>query len=263
MKAAQDESGEVIDPERYQLELQRAKAHFAVNQAYGVDLNRTAVELAEVSLWLNCMHEGLQAPWFGARLRRGNSLIGARRATYTPAQVKAAAWAGKNATAPTDKPIAEVALGEPRRASITSWCLARVGARHASAKEVKELHPSGRAAVESVAQVDQRTPEPTRSSNASSASAERVEKLWVESAREVEAFWSATRQHVDVWGAETPAAGARFGEAAIREVLDNPQSATFRLRTLMDAWCSLWLWAPQTRDGASHRSTSGCRPPRR
>lgn len=66
LKAAQDQSGEVIDPERYQFELQRAKAHFAVNQAYGVDLNRTAVELAEVSLWLNCMHERLQAPWFGA-----------------------------------------------------------------------------------------------------------------------------------------------------------------------------------------------------
>ena len=32
LKAAQDESGEVIDPERYQLELQRAKAHFAVNR---------------------------------------------------------------------------------------------------------------------------------------------------------------------------------------------------------------------------------------
>ena len=37
---------------------------------------RTAVELAEVSLWLNVMHPGLQAPWFGLHLRRGNSLIG-------------------------------------------------------------------------------------------------------------------------------------------------------------------------------------------
>src|SRR4051795_10257463 len=111
LKAAQDETGDTIDPERYQLELQKAKAHFAVNQAYGVDLNRTAVELAEVSLWLNCMHEGLQAPWFGARLRSGNSLIGARRATYSIADVKQAAWTGKNAKAPCDRPIGETALG--------------------------------------------------------------------------------------------------------------------------------------------------------
>jgi hypothetical protein len=31
------------------------------DNSYGVDLNRTAVELAEVSLWLNVMHQGLQA----------------------------------------------------------------------------------------------------------------------------------------------------------------------------------------------------------
>ena len=89
LKLAQDEQselgpdGDTIAPDRYQLELQKVKAHFAVNQVFGVDLNQTAVELAEVSLWLNCMHPGLQAPWFGARLRRGNSLIGARRATIT------------------------------------------------------------------------------------------------------------------------------------------------------------------------------------
>ena len=52
-----------------------------------MDLNATAVELAEISLWLDTMVSGLQAPWFGLRLRRGNSLIGARRAVYTRAQV--------------------------------------------------------------------------------------------------------------------------------------------------------------------------------
>ena len=112
LKAAQDESGEVIDADQYQLELQRAKAHFAVNQAYGVDLNQTAVELAEVSLWLACMHDGLQAPWFGARLRRGNSLVGARRETYTREQIAATAWAGKKATAPTAIAISETPLGD-------------------------------------------------------------------------------------------------------------------------------------------------------
>ncbi len=243
LKAAQDESGEVIDPERYQTELQRAKAHFAVNQAYGVDLNRTAVELAEVSLWLNCMHNGLQAPWFGARLRTGNSLVGARRSTYTPAQVKAAVWAGNSVAAPTDKPIAEVALGHP--GGIHHFLVPGQGWGAASgAKEVKELEPEWASAVDIWRKSLSRRPS-QRQLERLERLADRAEKLWGDSAHEVDAFWTGTRQHVDVWGAKTQASGGRFGEAAVREVLGNPQSATFRLRTLMDAWCSLWLWAPE------------------
>jgi hypothetical protein len=243
LKAAQDETGGVIDPERYQLELQRAKAHFAVNQAYGVDLNRTAVELAEVSLWLNSMHEDLQAPWFGARLRSGNSLIGARRATYTTAQVKGAVWTGKNAAAPTETPIAEVPLGNP--VGIHHFLVPGQGwGAASSAKEVKELAPDWAAAVDAWRKSISVRPTRTQLERFERL-AEQVEKLWLSAAHEVEAFWQATRQHVDVWGAETPPTGARFGEAAIRQVLGNPQSASFRLRTLMDAWCSLWLWAPE------------------
>ncbi len=58
----QDELGQRIDPEAYTTELQKVKAYIALHRGYGVDLNATAVELAEVSLWLNVMHRGLQAP---------------------------------------------------------------------------------------------------------------------------------------------------------------------------------------------------------
>ena len=115
LKAAQNERDEIIDPDQYPLELQRAKAHFAINQAYGVDLNPTAVELAEVSLWLNCMHPGLRAPRFGARLRQGNSLIGCRRATYTSGQIKNRPWLStsqKPAVPPTEHPLHEVPFNE-------------------------------------------------------------------------------------------------------------------------------------------------------
>ena len=68
------------------------KAYLALHQVYGVDLNATAVELAEISLWLDTMVEGLEAPWFGLHLRRGNSLIGARRAVYSRDQVANKSW---------------------------------------------------------------------------------------------------------------------------------------------------------------------------
>jgi hypothetical protein len=72
--------------------LQRVKAYLALHNCYGVDLNATAVELAEITLWLDAMHPGLRAPSFGPHLRRGNSLIGARRETWTPAQVAKRGW---------------------------------------------------------------------------------------------------------------------------------------------------------------------------
>nr|WP_319418090.1 DNA methyltransferase [Dermabacter jinjuensis] len=87
LQRRQAELGERIDPEEYPQELQKVKAYIALHNVYGVDLNPTAVELAEVSLWLDSMSSGLKAPWFGLRLRAGNSLIGARRATYAASNV--------------------------------------------------------------------------------------------------------------------------------------------------------------------------------
>jgi hypothetical protein len=243
LKAAQDESGEVIDADRYQFELQRAKAHFAVNQAYGVDLNQTAVELAEVSLWLSCMHAGLEAPWFGARLRNGNSLVGARRATYTPDQVKAAVFAGKKATPPTDQPLGVTPLGEAR--DIHHFLVPGQGWGAAcDAKEIKELDPDWAQTIKAWRKRIHAKPT-SRQVDRLERLAEGVEVLWKKSAREVDGFWKATRQHIDVWGTDTAAAGANFGESAIRDVLVDPRSATSRLRAVMDAWCSLWLWSPQ------------------
>ena len=52
---------------------------------YGVDLNPVARELAEVSLWLNCIHQSGHVPWFGYQLVCGNSLVGARRQVFPAA----------------------------------------------------------------------------------------------------------------------------------------------------------------------------------
>ena len=61
--------------------------HIADHNVYGVDLNPIAVELAEVSLWLNALGESSAVPWFGYQLFSGNSLIGARRQVYGADQV--------------------------------------------------------------------------------------------------------------------------------------------------------------------------------
>ncbi len=102
LRRRQAELGERIDPDAYPLELQRTKASIALHQVYGVDLNATAVELAEISLWLDTMVSGLEAPWFGLHLKRGNSLIGARHAVYARHQVNDKSWL----KTPADRPPA-------------------------------------------------------------------------------------------------------------------------------------------------------------
>jgi len=84
----QQELGQRIPHGDYQQELQRVKMHIADHNVYGVDLNPIAVELAEVSLWLNALSGGHTVPWFGYQLFTGNSLIGARREVYPTIALK-------------------------------------------------------------------------------------------------------------------------------------------------------------------------------
>lgn len=76
------ETGVIIGYEDRFNELQKVKMYIADRNVYGIDLNPVAVELAEVSLWLNTIYEGGFVPWFGTQLVNGNSLIGARRQMY-------------------------------------------------------------------------------------------------------------------------------------------------------------------------------------
>lgn len=82
LERKQRELGKRIPHEQYPDELQRTKRFIADRNVYGVDLNPVAVELAEVSLWLNSIHRDGHVPWFGYQLACGNSLIGARRQVY-------------------------------------------------------------------------------------------------------------------------------------------------------------------------------------
>ncbi|WP_407288163.1 Eco57I restriction-modification methylase domain-containing protein [Streptomyces sp. BP-8] len=108
LKLAQRERGVEIDPEDYQRELQKAKAYIALHNAYGVDLNETAVELAEISLWLNTMHRGMKAPWYGLHLHRGNSLIGAARRVYPGNTLSKGDWlTAKEPRQPRHVPLSE------------------------------------------------------------------------------------------------------------------------------------------------------------
>lgn len=251
LRLRQAELGETIPPDEYPLQLQRAKAHFAINSAYGVDLNGGGVELAEVSLWLNCMHHGLATPHLDARLRHGNSLVGARRATYTSGQVKAAAWTGKSAAAPNDQHLATVPLGAvdgihhflvPGQ----GWGAAAdaVELRGKGGKNpVKGLADEWAASVNAWRKAIHAKPTSAQVARVQALS-RRVEAAWAQAAKDAAAFHAATRQAVPgLYGASAlPLVSSSRTLATDRFLGQN--SPAGRLRTLMDAWCALWMWAP-------------------
>ncbi|MFS0703398.1 class I SAM-dependent DNA methyltransferase [Cellulomonas sp. 179-A 9B4 NHS] len=232
----QDELGERIDPDAYPRELQRAKAYIALHNVYGVDLNATAVELAEISLWLDTMVAGLDAPWFGLHLRRGNSLIGARRALYRRDQVTDKSWLR---AVPTDAPLTTLLDGPAT--GIHHFLLPADGwGAAAYAKEAAALAPDATKALK--AWRSALKAKPTKGQiDALTEIAHRVEVLWQIAARRMSLAEQGIRRSVDVWGAEVEQ-GATVTREQVEASLADADGAYRRLRRVMDAWCALWFW---------------------
>ena len=238
LRRRQDELQTPIKPEYYTTQLQKVKAYLALHRAYGVDLNSTAVELAEVSLWLNVMHSGLQAPWFGLHLRRGNSLIGARRATYDLTSLGRAkkSWLK---TPPTDRPLSEGAIGD---GEIHHFLLPAEGwAAVADAKQAKELAPDAAAALREWRKSVSKKPN-QKQTDRLKALATRVERLWALVLRRLEISEQQISRQIDVWGADLPVVEDAVDRERVERELHDPEGPYERLRLAMDAWCALWFW---------------------
>jgi hypothetical protein len=240
LKRRQEELGETLDPERYQRELQKVKAHFALHQCYGVDLNATAVELAEVSLWLNCMHPGLKAPWFGLQLRRGNSLIGCRRATWPTSALKDKPWAmtaKDKLQSPVDRP-----LSRPLGDEIHHFLLPGHGwAAVADRAEAKEFRPERAKGLREWRATVLKAPSASDAARLR-ALAEAVEARWAAAATRIAIVQRGLRRSIDVWGREADVAAQPISRDLAVQALGNPDSDLGRLRTVMNAWVGLWFW---------------------
>lgn len=257
VKRRQEELGQSIDPQDYPKELQKTKAYIALHNVYGVDLNDTAVELAEISLWLDTMVAGLDAPWFGLHLRAGNSLIGARHAIYSPAALKRKAWLK---TTPTEVSLEHLGedLEHNRVASdinggVHHFLLPADGWGSATAsKEGKELEPENTKALREWARSVKVQPNRKQTEQLQGL-ARRVERLWQFSLQRLRIAEQQSSRTVDVWeqpeGTRAEGTRAEDAESArpvqreeIEAALADPNGAYRRLRTVMDAWAALWFW---------------------
>ncbi|MGY4969600.1 Eco57I restriction-modification methylase domain-containing protein [Streptomyces nigrescens] len=234
-----------LPPDRYEAELQKVKAYLALHNSYGVDLNQTAVELAEVSLWLNAMHEGLKAPWFGLHLRRGNSLIGARRAVYDKEALKRKAWL---TTVPTERPLREDAEKGSFRAGeeIHHFLLPAKGwGAVADAKQAKELVREERDRLAEWRKKVAATTSVTQTKRLL-ALATRVERLWELAKRRLVVSEAEVRRDIDVWEVDEerplPRPSGAVSREQVEQALQQPGAPLGRLKLVMNAWCALWFW---------------------
>ncbi|MFB7068578.1 class I SAM-dependent DNA methyltransferase [Streptomyces sp. NPDC056290] len=246
LRRRQKELGRSIDTEQYAVELQKAKAYIALHNSYGVDLNETAVELAEVSLWLNTMHPGMEAPWFGLHLRRGNSLIGGRREVYGPERLKKGGWLG---TTPERYPLADAQAGVPLPEGAVHHFLlpAKEWGAVAAEKEAKALAPEATKALGAWRKAVTKSPTAKQTARLQGL-ARRAEYLWDLVVQRLTISEREISRRVDVWEAEPEWLRAPK-EAVPREkvladltAVDTPY---WRLKKLMDAWCALWFWPVQ------------------
>ncbi|MGN9811410.1 Eco57I restriction-modification methylase domain-containing protein [Micromonospora sp. BQ11] len=247
---AQHERGERLLPDRLEVERQKVKAYLALHNCYGVDLNATAVELAEVSIWLNVMHAKLEAPWFGLHLRRGNSLVGARRAVYPAALLSRGVW---RTTPPTDRSMACDANGRviDRLADdeIHHFLLPAQGwGAVADTSQAREFVPAERAELRIWRQKIRNLPNDKKTKDRLLALAQRVERLWELTRKRIAISEQEIRRTIDVWGVDParpllrPPSGAVARDEITMALYADRESPYNRLKTVMDAWCALWFW---------------------
>ena len=241
----EEETGDRLEPEERALALQRVKAYIALHNCYGVDLNETAVELAEVSIWLNVMHRGLQAPWFGLHLVRGNSLIGAGRRLYPAHALTKGDWLD---TAPIDLPFS---AGKTLSGHVHHFLLPAAGwGAVAGEKEAKQLAPDQAKQLGTWRRQLRRAPSEKKSRGHKLTQVQRLQALSVRA----EYLWSLVIERlrisereisrpIDVWRAEgLPKAIEAIPREKIVFDLTTPGTPYWRLKTVMDAWCALWFW---------------------
>ncbi|BBV78486.1 MULTISPECIES: class I SAM-dependent DNA methyltransferase [Klebsiella pneumoniae complex] len=237
----QQAEGRRIPQDRYTQELQRVKMYIADNNVFGVDLNPVAVELAEVSLWLNAISGDAFVPWFGYQLHCGNSLVGARRQVFNKSELTY-----KKAKDPSwlNSEPAELAMNTPREEKqIFHFLLPDSGMANYSDKTVKQRYPDDFKALDSWRKEFTKSFAPHEIADVQRISG-KVEALWNTFRQQLKAERQKTADNYPVWPAENTAQ-VRSSLSSKDETFSGrlEDNSTYqKLRWVMDYWCALWFW---------------------
>ena len=267
LERKQAELKQRIPHEQYPQELQKVRMFIADRNVFGVDLNPVAVELAEVSIWLNAIYgeqdeQGqplpARVPWFGYQLFAGNSLIGAWHQVFNAASLIKGAKPAWHEEAPR-----RVSAAAPRRADeIWHFLLPDPGMADYGDKDAKKLYPDHFERLKTWRKAFCAPLFPHELARLQKLS-EQVEVLWAEHTAALARDRDRTEDGLDVWphtagsNLTDTASGdpvtrqkgriSRAQKEAIRKqglLNEDGDLATpyRRLKLVMDYWCALWFW---------------------
>lgn len=245
----QEELGDTISYDKRFEELQKVKMYIADRNVYGCDLNPVAVELAEVSLWLNTIYKGAYVPWFGTQLVNGNSLIGARRQVYSQSLLESGKWYEKapRRVVPGEertkkgqhehtKEVYHFLLGDPGMANYTDKVI-----KSLEPENIKKLKDWNKSFTSKFDEDDIKT---------ALRLSESIDKLWKLTVDERKKVEKATYEPLSVYGHEETEESShttiREKDAIYRDLYKSERAQNAgpyaRLKAAMDYWCALWFW---------------------
>ena len=256
LERKQEEKQKRIPHDQYALELQKTRMFIADRNAFGVDLNPVATELAEVSLWLNAIYgeqpkpgeapKAARVPWFGYQLFAGNSLVGARRQVYD--QKLLSPGKGETKWYETEPRRLDPMKPDRKPTEVYHFLLPDEGMANYNDKVAKSLYP------EDFKRIKEWRKEFIKPLAASEIKwlqklSKAIDELWAEHTRLMKEDRERTEDPLVLWPDE--AAPAKLLSRAEKEKLrkkhvlnEDADIATpyRRLKLVMDYWCALWFW---------------------
>ncbi|MCB9211529.1 MAG: hypothetical protein H6609_19365, partial [Ignavibacteriales bacterium] len=248
----QNEKKNKIRPNNYRDELQKVKAYIATHNVYGVDLNPTAVELGKISLWLNVIHKKMETPFFGYRLGVGNAVIGAWAKVYNKKEIikefeknsrrvvkkewwnsapRQLAWTGKGGRRKSDE-IYHFLL--PDKNMVPSANIKMLKDEYQ--KETKHIREWKKSFFEPITAYE---------FIALQFISKKIDELFNEHYEQQKIINEKTHTKVEVWGQPGYGQEDFFNYTAKEDYAHQREQANapyYKLKTIMDYWCSLWFW---------------------
>lgn len=242
----QEELGQTIEYDKRFEELQKVKMFIADRNVYGVDLNPIAVELAEVSLWLNTIYKGAYVPWFGTQLVCGNSLIGARKQVYYTSKLEKGKWY-------EEAPI-RVMPGEKRKRTgvasrVYHFLLGDPGMANYTDKVIKGMEPDN---IKFIKDWNKEFTKKYAEDDIQTLLklSEIIDTLWERTVELRKNVRAATSEPLSIFGHEENMEGSHTTIREKDEIYHklfksehmNNAGPYARLKAAMDYWCALWFW---------------------
>ena len=258
----EQETGEIIGYEDRFNQIQKVKMFIADRNVYGIDLNPVAVELAEVSLWLNTIYEGGFVPWFGTQLVNGNSLIGARRQVYSESLLQATSkgmhW---YENAPERVPVGTERKKRRSNTQIYHFLLGDPGMCSYSDKVIKSLEPEN---IKKMKDWNKKFTAPYSNDDLESLRqlSLTIDELWENQVKLRQTVEEETQDALSIFGHKDTVEDSHttirqkdliYSKLYKSEHMKNAGPYA-RLKFAMDYWCALWFWPIEQADLLPSRS---------